>query len=115
MKFLKTGLVGCVLALVLSFPMGAQAQTSSSPNWKNCGLFHYQAKRYVRTEALRVGCTEVKRIARLVALHTSSKFCPDAGECIVSGFTCPINPGSNRIVCVRADERIRMRGVIKRG
>jgi hypothetical protein len=84
-------------------------------SWKNCGLFHYRADRYIRTEAKRVGCTEARRVGRKVALHSSS-VCPTAGFCEVAGFECPVNPMRSRILCTRAEDaaHIRLKGETKR-
>jgi hypothetical protein len=102
----------------LASASGAQAAPGNQQTggWKNCGLFHEAANRYIRTEAKEVGCKEALRVGRKVIVGYDPSFCPRS-TCEVAGFKCPLyQPGRKRILCTRAEDaaRIRLKGVTKR-
>lgn len=115
MKRERGRLAGCIgFLLIAALVLPGTGGAASSPDWKNCGLLHYQADRYVHTEARGVGCTKARQVARVVANHPGKRYCPNAGTCHIAGFTCLIDTFRDKVLCTRDREpleRIRMRGV----
>jgi hypothetical protein len=96
-------------ALALGLVLTGSAQASGSQDWQSCGEQHWVRVNYFRVEAKAIPCEQAREVTaafRQTVLHGT---CEALNRCQVEGFDCQTFKTTERILCVKATARIRMR------